>query len=97
MKKTIEKHSFKIQIGTLIAILMFSVSSSWSLFSLKGDMEKRIYTLEMDQAHIKENYKELSTDYKDELQAVKTELRNVSDTLLILGQRIEFDNKSNEG
>ena len=52
MTETLKNHSLKITIGTLIAAILFTISTTAYVFKEKGEMWDKIDTCEVGMGHI---------------------------------------------
>ena len=91
MADNIKKHSFKIQVGTAIVVLLFCVGTTYKVTKAFNDVEKSIEHIKGKTDLYNERYDEMERRVDTtELNYVeiKTKLLNIETLLMEMKQRI---------
>jgi len=99
MQETIKKHSFKIQVGTAVTVILFIIGTTWSMASTQAKYELEFRTMENQYNHcnkwyvaLEERMVALEKEDRDQdliLVEVRTKLNNIESMLLDIKEKIE--------
>ena len=78
MNETLKKHKIKIQVGTIVTVLLFTIASTVNIVNMKRDIESEIKTMTNQYEHCNKWYKTLEEEQKEIV------LSNTSQDLIIV-------------
>jgi len=98
MEQVLKKHSFKIQIGTIVTVILFVIGITRAFVSEQKDVTSQIQTMNNQYEHCLKWYKTIEDDQReinknDQKQdliivEIKTKLNNIESMLLDIKKRI---------
>ena len=99
MTNTIKEHSFKIQIGTIITVLLFVVYATVSTMSAKSEVDEKLSTVTNQYEHCLKWYNDLednqeiiedrSIQQEINIVEINTKLANIEVMLLEIKNRLK--------
>ena len=99
MTNTIKEHSLKIQIGTIVVVLLFVIGVTASTMSAKSEIDEKLSTMNNQYEHTLKWYKTLeekqisiearSIEHEMNIVEVKTKLANIEAMLVDIKDRLK--------
>ena len=92
MKEVLRNHSFKIQIVTIVSVILFIVSTTWNIATTANRIEEGIVDVNRRVDHLSDKYTTVRADITA-MQSQETDIKIKLYTLEAILTRIEITQK----